>query len=413
MTQLEKAVYGYIKEGKVFRNAFLEFPDLEIGELRESEEESLAYYQKRFENSVAQVATVSEKINANTNKGSFLMKVLHLKETLHQYDAIGDFESLYQQLDSLENELTEYVTANRHKNLQIKTALLEELKEPAKSHEWKSASLAVKEIQSKWTKTGAVAEEHKKELQDAYDELIEFFYDGRAAFYADLDKMMSEREADFEAFLKKAEVLKLVTSLVELKTAIRTYTDEWKELGKIKPTRHNAFWEQFQGIVKPALEVAKKQEKKKKGASTNDNQKAKEAIIARLSEVNQHIVPDIQLHHAQKDWKAVGPVDKKISNELYDKYLFLTGSISEKLFLNTLVLKKSKKDSSEEDLKRLRVKLLRGLLERDMDELRTFEENLGNFSMAKGLDDLLGKKLSQQKRKVDIKKSILSELKNT
>lgn len=341
------------------------------------------------------------------------MKVLHLKETLHQYDAIGDFESLYQQLDSLENELTEYVTANRHKNLQIKTALLEELKETAKSHEWKSASLAVKEIQSKWTKTGAVAEEHKKALQDSYDELIKFFYDGRAAFYADLDKMMADKEADFEVFLKKAEALKSITSLAELKTAIRTYTDEWKELGKIKPTRHNAFWEKFQSIVKPVLEVAKKQEKKKKGASTNDNQKAKETIIARLSEVNQHIAPDIQLHHTQKDWKAVGPVDKKISNELYDKYLFLIGSISEKLFLNTLVLKKSKKDSSEEDLKRLRVKLLRGLLERDMDELRTFEENLGNFSMAKGLDDLLGKKLSQQKRKVEIKESILGELKNT
>lgn len=413
MTPLEKAAYGYIKEGKVYRNAFLEFPDLEIGELRESEEESLAYYEKRFELAVAQVSKVSEKIASNTNKGSFLMKVLHLKETLHQFDALGDFESLYAQLNSLENELTEYITANRHKNLQIKTALLEELKEVSKSHEWKSASLAVKEIQSKWTKTGAVSNEHKQALQDTFEELIKFFYDARAAFYADLDKMMAEKEADFETFLKKAEALKSITNLGELKVAIRAYTEEWKSLGKIKPTRHSAFWEQFQGIIKPALETAKKQDKKKKGASTKDNQKGKENIIGQLIEYNKQIVPDIQLHHIQKDWNAIGPVDKKVNNELFDRYLFLTGSISEKLFLNTLVSKKAKKGSSEEDLRRLRVRLLRGLLERDINELRTFEENLGNFSMTKGLDDLLDKKLSQQKRKVDIKKSILEELKST
>lgn len=408
---MEKAVYGYIKEGKVFRSAFLEFPDLEIGELRESEEESLAYYQKRFELPAGYVAAVSEKIASNANKGSFLMKVLHLKETLHQFDAIGDFEPLYQQLDVLENELTEYIAANRHKNLQIKTALLEELKEVAKSHEWKSASLAVKEIQSKWTKTGAVSEEHKKSLQDAYEELVKFFYDGRAAFYADLDKMLAEKEADFVTFLKKAEALSSITDLTELKSAIREYTEEWKGLGKIKPARHNAFWEQFQSIFKPAIDAAKKQEKKKKGASTKDNQKAKEVLLEKLSEANAQVVPVIQLHQFQKNWKAIGPVDKKVSNDLYEKYLFLTGSISEKLFLNTLVLKKSKKGSSEEDLRRLRVKLLRGLLERDLNELRTFEDNLGKFSMAKGLDDLLDKKLSQQKRKVDIKKSILEELK--
>ena len=49
--------------------------------------------------------------------------------------------------------------------------------------------------------------------------------------------------------------------------------------------------------------------------------------------------------------------------------------------------------------------------DRDYNELRTFEENLGKFNTSKGLDGLLEKKLNQQKRKVDIKKAILSELK--
>jgi len=412
MRPLEKTLYGYIKEGKVFRNAFLNFPDLEIGEVKGSEAESLEFYENRFGLARGQVKTVSEKISSNTNKGSFLMKVLHLKETLYQFDAIGDFEALYSQLSELEAELNTYIEGNRQKNLQIKTALTEELKEVAKSSEWKTASLAVKEIQTKWIKTGTVADAHKERIEGAYDELIKFFYDSRAAFYQDLDKMMAEKEQDYESFLKKVEALKKFESLNELKTAIRAYTEEWKGLPKIKPARHNSFWQQFQEVIKAALDKARKLEKAKKSSSTKDNLKAKEAILAKLTEANNHIVPNIQLNQIQKSWKAIGAVDKKVSAELYEQYLVLTATISEKLFLNSLVIKKAKKDSSEEDLKRLRIRLLRGLMERDINELHIFEENLGKFSMAKGLDDLLEKKLSQQKRKVTVKKDILLQLKN-
>ncbi|WP_176723294.1 DUF349 domain-containing protein [Roseivirga misakiensis] len=408
---MEKTSYGYIKEGKVFRKGFLEYPDLAIGDVKGTEEESITFYENRFDLAEKQVNTVSEKIESNTNKGSFLMKVLHLKETLHQFDAIGDFEKLYSQLGSLETELNAYVEANRHKNLQIKTALLEELKTVAKSSEWKTASLAVKEIQSKWTKTGAVAEEQKEAIEGAYNELIKFFYDSRAAFYADLDKMMAEKEEDYKAFIKKAEALKEIDAISELKAAIRTHTEEWKALPRIKPAKHNVYWQEFQVVIKAALNKARKIEKTKKKASTKDNLKAKQEIIEQLTVANQEIAPNFQLSQVQKAWKAIGPVDKKVSNELYEKFLFLTDSISEKQFLNSLVKKKSKKDSSEDELKKLRIRLLRGLMDRDISELRTFEENLGKFSMAKGLDGLLDKKLSQQKRKVEVKKGILQELK--
>jgi hypothetical protein len=54
---LEEA-YGYIKEGKVFRNAFLEFESKEIGELKESEEDSLKFFVDRFSMAKAKVDQV-------------------------------------------------------------------------------------------------------------------------------------------------------------------------------------------------------------------------------------------------------------------------------------------------------------------------------------------------------------------
>ena len=55
------------------------------------------------------------------------MKVIHLKETLCEIDALGDFENLYGILQELHVQLKTIIDANRYKNLQIKVSLLEQL----------------------------------------------------------------------------------------------------------------------------------------------------------------------------------------------------------------------------------------------------------------------------------------------
>ena len=77
---MEEQQYGFVKEGKVFRNAFLDFGQREIGEVKDSEESTLTFFSERFNLAQAKVDQVEEKINATENKGSYLMKVLHLKD---------------------------------------------------------------------------------------------------------------------------------------------------------------------------------------------------------------------------------------------------------------------------------------------------------------------------------------------
>lgn len=52
------------------------------------------------------------------------------------------------------------------------------------------------------------------------------------------------------------------------------------------------------------------------------------------------------------------------------------------------------------------------MLNRDVNELKTFELNVEKFNTAKGLDSLLDQKLEQQKRKVEIKRELLKQLKS-
>jgi len=404
--------YGYVKENKVFRNAFLDYPEREIGEVKESEEQALAYFIDRFSLATKQVEDVKSKIEATENKGSYLMKVLHLKETLCEFDAIGDFESLYKILDELHVQLQTVIDANRHKNLQIKTALLEELEGIAKSSDWKAASAAVKEIQTKWIKAGAIEESKREQIEGNFKALTDSFYERRASFYEDLNQMMAQKEEDFKAFIAStAQKLEKVDSSRKLQLEIKATVEAWKELGKLERTKHNEYWQQLQTIFKSQTNRLRKLESKQRNQSSKEVIEAKQKVLDQLEISSKDLLPKIDLKEIKETWKRAGRLPKKVELDLSERYRFLVDIISEKQFLNQLLGKKGGNSLAEVEKNKLRIKLMYDLLRRDQTELTNFEENLGKFNTSSGLNEMLEAKLNQQKRKVEVKKLILNELK--
>ena len=338
------------------------------------------------------------------------MKVLHLKETLPQKDALGDYEPLWQQLCELENLLKEQIDQNRQMNLDIKQALVAELAEVTQSSEWKSTSEAVKVIQQKWLKTGAVPDEEKEELENLYKTLVQGFYDRRAAFYAELEKMMVEKEALYVTFLEKAKKELEGIPVSKMKTVNDALREEWKGLGRIKREKQNEFWNQFQTITRQAWKDGKKQQKATQKTDHTANKKNKEEFIEKLRQMNESIEPEANLDSLKREWKDLGPVNKKDSQPLHDAYLLQYNLLSEKQFLKGMLLKRLKGRDKGGDAQKLRQRILRDLLDRDMRELNAFKENLEKFSTRGNFEDMLGNKLEQQERKVKVKKMILDQV---
>jgi hypothetical protein len=403
--------YGFIKEGKVFRNAFLDFGQREIGEVKDSEESTLIFFLERFNLAQAKVDQVEEKINATENKGSYLMKVLHLKETLHEFDALGDFEGLYKKLDLLDEQLSGFINQNRAKNLEIKTALQSELDIAAKSIEWKSATAAVKEIQRKWIKTGAVDDAQKEAIESNFKSTLDAFFSRRAEFYADLEKMMVEKEEDYKAFLLKAEKLKKLDNYPGLVDQIRGLREEWKLLGRIKKESSDVYWEQFQNIIKESLKASKKQKPKPASKNKAENIKLRSEFLKGLETTNEAMVPKANISALKEQWKKMGVVDKAEMLNLQEEFLLLIDQIAEKQFIESLLDKKTKANTSQAEKQKLRVKLLYDLLNRDKNELFIFKENLEKFNTSVGLDQLISGKLALQERKVKVKEAILKQFK--
>ena len=84
--------FGFIKEGKIYQSAWGENEDREIGEVRdENNNKSIQFFQERFADLESKVRDVTDKIDSTDNKGSFLMKLVHLREHLPQHDGLGDY----------------------------------------------------------------------------------------------------------------------------------------------------------------------------------------------------------------------------------------------------------------------------------------------------------------------------------
>ncbi|KYG76744.1 DUF349 domain-containing protein [Roseivirga echinicomitans] len=407
---MEEKEYGFIKEGKVFRKAFLDYADKEIGEVKETEEAAVLYYTERFALAQTKVNEVEEKINGTENKGSYLMKVLHLKETLCDFDAIGDFEALYHKLDLLEEQLNGFIHQNRLKNLEIKTALLAELEEAVKSSEWKSATAEVKEVQRRWIKTGAVDDAEKERIEGGFKVMLDGFFERRAAFYADLEKMMKDKESNYQEFIDGAEKLKEIESYTVLVEKIRTLKEEWKDLGRIKAEVRTEFWNKFQVIIKSALAKAKKEGKAKVG-NKKENLESRTEFLKELIVLNEKIAPVANVKELRDKWKYLGPVSRSEMDKLQGDFLFLIDQIAEKQFIESLMYKKLKGKQNEADKERVRLKIAYDLLHRDRAELSTFQENLEKFNTSSGLDKLIGGKLELQERKVKVKEEILRQFK--
>src|SRR5690554_3378950 len=225
--------YGYIKEGKVYLKGFLNQEDRVIGEVKEDEASTIAYFEDRFNVVTEKVAQLKKDIEENQNKGSFLMKLIHLKDALMQYDALGDFVPLIERLNQQETYLEEIIQSNRRKNLEIKKELIEEAKSLMDSTDWKKTSEDFKNLKLRWIKTGPVDKELEDEINEPFNAAINTFFENRKNYFDGMALQAEENIKVYENLLlqaRQAHELKDVKLAFEISKKIQK---QWKESGRV------------------------------------------------------------------------------------------------------------------------------------------------------------------------------------
>ena len=410
MTDLQQEL-AFIEGGKVILKEQEGFPQREIGEVKEDEEAAMQFFKDRFESLKEKVDKVQHQIETEDNKGSFLMKVLNLKESLSSFDGIGDFVALKERLEMLEKMLEDYISQNRKRNLEVKSTLIEEAKSYAANPDWREATEKLKELRQRWIRVGAVEEDKKEEIENTFQAVYDEFYEKKKAFHEAKKEMMAAREKQYESLIEKVKKLQNDKSEPdELAKKSNALIEEWKSLENIPKEKYALLLKEFKKYTQAGRK--KGNSKNTKFQSKESNYKEKLALIEELKSA-QKINPAEAVEKAkaiQEKWKNSG---KTFNKSLNEEYFTLNDYIFEKSFLENLFERKAKKGLDEKEAIKFKMNILRDLISRDQRELNVFEENLEKFNLGtQKLDKMVGFKHEKQKRKLAVKQQIMDELRD-
>ena len=411
-----KHSFGYIKDGKVFLKGFLGGEDREIGEVKGDEPSTLRYFEARFTQLEEKVAQLKAAIQENQNKGSFLMKLIHLKESLYVSDALGDFPSLIAELEEQEAILGEIIQGNRSKNLEIKQGLVQEALALQDSTDWKETTEKFKELKLRWIKTGPVEKEVHEDLEGQFNQAVNYFFGQRQEFY---DQMTLQAEVNIKVYESLLEQAREAHDLPDAKMAFdisKRIQKEWKAAGKVPAERRQPIWDEFSRLNNRIFSRYKRTLNPGPEMHPREVLRKIEGMVEELKKLahlptSQEIT--VRAKAIQEDWKKL-PVRKPKEATLPARsYQFFMDIIFEKAFLEKLGRSKYADFDAKsiEEQQQIKAAILKDLLHRDQSELETMQHNSDNFRVETAdFEMMMKKKLSSLKRKIDVKNYVLRQL---
>lgn len=410
--------YGYIKDNKVYLREFLNQPDRVIGEVKEDEASTIRYFEDRFSTLKEKIEQLKKDIEENQNKGSFLMKLIHLKDSLLEYDALGDFVPLIEDLSQQQDYLEDIIKKNREKNLEIKRGLILEAEALKKSTEWKETAEEFKNLKMRWIKTGPVEKEFEEEVEDAFNNAIDTFFENRKNFFED---MAVQAEVNIKIYERLVLEARAAFDNPDAKRAFeisKRIQKEWKAAGRVPAEKRQPLWDEFSKLnnrifsrFRRTMETGpqmKPWELMKKMESMTDEMKK-----LAYAETNPDGVSSAK--RLQAEWKKLPQRKPKEANLIMRSFTFFSEIVFEKLFLERLALSKyddfHQRDRIEQ--KKIKSAILRDLIHRDESELATVKDNAENFrTNEEDFEVMMRRKIGTFKRKIDVKTFILKELSN-
>ncbi|MEH0158071.1 DUF349 domain-containing protein [Limibacter armeniacum] len=380
--------YGYIKDGKVYLRGYYHFKDREIGVVRESDEESLKYFVNRFDMVTKKVMDVKEAVAKAENKGSYLMKLIHMRTYLAQYNGLGDFTQLFEVINVLEDEINEYIEKNREKNYNIKKALLKEAEEWKGSTDWKKASFKFKELKMNWIKTGSAHKEIEPTLSERFNKALEEFYERRTFFYKEQARILKIRLTKYTSLLNQIRRINRIGGGAEFSQEVKDIQKEWRDVGKVPRNKFMKISGDFKRETTKFFNSLKQNTRFTPPARRKSGVEVKKELLETaeiyLSNGAPYNIANIK--QLQNSWKSLGKQPSQEDKELNLRFRIICNEIFESHFLERTAKNLHPDLYSKSDFEQLKIKLdlLRDSINQDEQELDEFNMKYGSSLAASG-----------------------------
>lgn len=223
------------------------------------------------------------------------------------------------------NEILEQQKVDNHKQ---KLQILEELKQLIDSEETlKKTYDDFSALQERWKSIGQVPAAEISNIWNSYHFLVEKFFNkvkiNRELRDLDLKKNLEAKIA----LCEKAEELLLEKSLTKSFKLLQKYHDEWKEIGPVPQDKKDEVWERFKNTTDKINQI-RREHYAKIEEEQKANYDAKVAICEKIEEIVNEAATTINAYQKKSNevnelfklWKQVGPIHKKQSEEIWNRF---------------------------------------------------------------------------------------------
>lgn len=237
-------------------------------------------------------------------------------------------KELFKEYRSRRDAFIADLEAEKVRNLEIKLAVIEELKVLIGSDEKLDHTFAkFRELQQRWKETGIVPQANVKDLWENYNLQVENFY-GFIKINRELRDLDLKKNYEHKvALCEQAEALVLEPSVVEAFRKLQKLHDEWRETGPVAHEYKEVLWERFKDAstrINKAHQAhfeALKAEQMKNFELKNELCVAMEELLSRpLTARKEWNRASDRLLEIQKTWKSIGFAPKKENSRVYERF---------------------------------------------------------------------------------------------
>ena len=275
---------------------------------------------------------------ADAIKSAFYKKLIKAKseagidpESAEENPFTGIEEAFKAYYNAFKKEKAEYnkaQEAERERNLALKQAVIEDLKQLLeKQEDVKVTFPEFRSIQDRWKAVGPVPVQNFRNLNETYQLYVEQFYD-----MVNINREL--RDLDFKknleaktAFCEEAEALAQRSDVVEAFRELQKLHEQWKDYGPVEKQYRESIWERFKAGTavinrnyQAHFEGLKEQQEANLVAKTALCEKAEAIAAAEMANANEWNAATKTLEEIQKEWRGIGFASKKDNQKIYDRF---------------------------------------------------------------------------------------------
>jgi hypothetical protein len=225
-----------------------------------SDDEALAYFARKYDDVVAQIVLLEQRVSSKAPSTDMQKTVTHLREQLAERNMVGDLRAAEARLDELAGHIGELEKAEkaehdavRASELAAREAIVAEAEQisgqdPAQT-QWKTSSARMNELFESWKaaqKSGVrLGRSNEDALWKRFRAARTVFDRHRRAYFSQLDSNNSAAKSAKEKLISEAEALSTSTDWGFAAGEYRRLMDEWKASPRASRKDDDALWARF------------------------------------------------------------------------------------------------------------------------------------------------------------------------